>query len=283
MKLSLIVITAILLSLTANAQNKVIYGSNGLRTPRQIPIFPDLFDATAGLVANYRLQDADDHYKLLTKKTKFCAGEVLNNQARLAKCTGFLIADDIIITAGHCVADQIECSNNSWVFDFTAEVAQQGTISKDSVYKCSKVIYSEKNMQTKADFAIIRLARKVEGRVPMYLNKGELEIDEHLMTLGFPFGTFLKLSINGTIRNNSNPYFFSANLDTFHGNSGAPVVNQNSGDVEGVLVRGESDTYFDDVKNCVRIKHCEDDSCRGEDVIRISNVIDKLQELGIKF
>ena len=39
----------------------------------------------------------------------------------------------------------------------------------------------------------------------------------------------------------SNLYYFTANLDTYRGNSGSPVFNAITHKVEGVLVRGEQD------------------------------------------
>lgn len=273
----------VLLSLnSAFAVNKVIYGDNGLRTHEQMPLYGDLESATGAMVANYRLQDrGGDDLSLLTQKAKFCDGEPLNGQQRLAKCTGFLVAEDILVTAGHCVRESYDCEGNSWVFGYDKQAAELKKISKNNVYKCQKVLYSEKNLETKVDFAIVKLDRAVTTAQPMSLSRAPLDPQEHLMVLGYPLGTPLKLAINGTVRVNTNSYFFTANLDTFHGNSGSPVVGQNSSEVTGLLVRGEKDTEFDDARSCLKIKRCADNSCRGEDVVRISVVTTKLEELGI--
>jgi V8-like Glu-specific endopeptidase len=282
LKLIFLSLSLVLTINTAFAVNKVIYGNNGLRTHNQMPLYGDLEDATAAMVANYRLQDGDkSSYSLLTQKAKFCDGEPLNGEQRLAKCSGFLVAEDILVTAGHCVREQYDCEGNSWVFGYDEQAAANKKISKDSVYKCEKILYSEKNIETKVDFAIIKLDRTVSTAQPMSLSRAPLDTKEHLMVIGYPLGTPLKLAINGTVRENSNSYFFTANLDTFHGNSGSPVIGQNSAQVTGLLVRGESDTKFDEQNSCLRIKRCADNSCRGEDVIRISLVTSKLEELGI--
>jgi V8-like Glu-specific endopeptidase len=277
-------LSLIFLSFPTFAKNKVIYGQNGLRTPEQIPLYDDLVGSTAAMVANYRLQlQADGHFRYMAHETNFCAGEPLNHQKRLAKCSGFLVGEDILVTAGHCMLDQVECENNSWVFDYNRDVQESGIIEAEQVYRCKQVLFAEKNIQTKVDFAIIRLDHKVTGRLPMPLHYGKVDSSQQLMAIGFPFGTFLKLSINGSVRDNSNPFYFQANLDTFHGNSGSPIINQNTGEVEGLLVRGEKDTYLDQQNSCLRINHCRDGQCRGEDVIRISVVIKKLHELGLNF
>ncbi len=263
----------------------MIYGKNGLRTPEQLPFYQEQVRATAAMVANYRLQNSDymDEYRLLSKRVNFCAGEPLNHQRRIAKCSGFLISDDLLVTAAHCIRDQYDCEGNSWLFDFDRQVAERGVIAKNKVYHCKEVVYATKDRVTGVDFAIVRLARRVEDRMPMHLAQNPVDAQEYLMAIGYPLGTSVKLSINGHIRNNSNPYYFRATLDTFHGNSGAPVLGQNSGSVIGLLVRGESDLERDEVQNCLRVKRCADSGCRGEDVVRIKMVVDKLDELGLNY
>jgi V8-like Glu-specific endopeptidase len=63
--------------------------------------------------------------------------------------------------------------------------------------------------------------------------------------------------------------YFTANLDTYHGNSGSLVLNSDSlkrGQLlaEGILVRGEDD--FQESKSCGLSKSCPADGCRKEDV-----------------
>jgi hypothetical protein len=75
---------------------------------------------------------------------------------------------------------------------------------------------------------------------------------------------------------NSNPLFFRSNLDTFSGNSGAPVINIETGVVEGVLVRGSEDYKFDITYECFRPKVCV--NCVGEDVTR-SNIMTDVHQI----
>ena len=66
--------------------------------------------------------------------------------------------------------------------------------------------------------------------------------------------------------------FFQANLDTYGGNSGSAVFNVETGEVEGILVRGETDYVFNSALGCQVSNLCAADGCRGEDVTYISNV-----------
>ena len=79
-------------------------------------------------------------------------------------------------------------------------------------------------------------------------------------------------------RKYSNENYFSANLDSFEGNSGGPVFNSNDHFVEGILVRGEDDYIWDDKRDCFKVKKCLDRSCSGEEVTRIS-AIKRLKDL----
>jgi hypothetical protein len=63
-----------------------------------------------------------------------------------------------------------------------------------------------------------------------------------------------------------------ANLDTYGGNSGSPVFNHRTGEVEGILVRGENDYVYDPGQGCQVSNRCASDVCRGEDVTYITNV-----------
>jgi hypothetical protein len=72
--------------------------------------------------------------------------------------------------------------------------------------------------------------------------------------------------------------FFIANLDTYGGNSGSAVFNEKTGEVEGILVRGETDFIY---KGSCRVSNvCTDTGCRGEDVTRMSELLSLLPREG---
>ena len=79
------------------------------------------------------------------------------------------------------------------------------------------------------------------------------------------------------VRDNSPDSFFVANLDTYGGNSGSPVFNQDDDVVEGILVRGETDFVFNGT--CVVSNVCPTTGCRGEDVTRTSEFENFIPEL----
>ena len=93
-----------------------------------------------------------------------------------------------------------------------------------------------------------------------------------MVVIGYPSGLPTKIADQAQVRTNKHRNFFVANLDTFGGNSGSPVINKSSGLVEGILVRGESDYKYNRVRGRFENNVCVDSGCRGEDVTKISSI-----------
>jgi len=69
---------------------------------------------------------------------------------------------------------------------------------------------------------------------------------------------------------NDESKYYLANLDTYGGNSGSPVLSPASGLVEGILVDGQKDYEFFAEKGCYESRRCRDDGqdCSLERVTR---------------
>ena len=206
----------------------------------------------------------------------FCEGERFVDQPSPGACSGFLIAPDLLVTAGHCSLVENFCSKFRWVFGFEFDVKTKtaGTnVSGENIYSCKKVISKALSVPLGLDYAIVQLDRRVVNRAPVTIeNSQKIENDTSLFVIGSPSGLPLKVAAGANVRNNEHPYFFSANLDTFQGNSGSAVFNAVTGVVEGILVRGEEDFRVNQAKMCVEANKCEDYKCRGEDVTRLSTI-----------
>lgn len=201
-----------------------------------------------------------------------CTSERFSRQMTGANCSGFLVSPTTLVTAGHCVKDMSDCNDNKWVFDYKVESENQFevSVSKDSVYKCKSII-NQKLTKTN-DFALIELDRPVTGRQPLKIRQeGSPSVGDELVVIGHPSGLPTKIADGATVRALKGE-FFEANLDTFGGNSGSAVFNVKTEEVEGILVRGESDYKRKVGANCAIPVICKDDECRGEDVTYIKNV-----------
>jgi V8-like Glu-specific endopeptidase len=188
-------------------------------------------------------------------------------------CSGFLVGPDLLVTAGHCIKNDFACKDNFWVFDFRAELtgtSKAPYFDSESVYRCKKVI-AQKLVGTGADYALIQLDRKVRDREPLKVRtEGKVKDGKEIVVIGHPSGLPTIIAGGAIVRKNTNPDFFQSNLDTFGGNSGSAVFNAETGLVEGILVRGETDYRWDAEAKCRRVFQCDNDKCRGEDVTRIT-------------
>ena len=215
-------------------------------------------------------------------KLSFCEGERFVNQPNPGTCSGFLIAPDLIITAGHCVQDDNSCTDYSWVFGFEYDIPSKTAgkdIKESDVYHCKRVISNALNMPLGLDYALVQLDRRVIDRGPLEISiNDKIQDQTELFIIGSPSGLPLKVAGGANVRTNTHPYFFSANLDSFQGNSGSGVFNASSGVIEGILVRGEQDFVLNKEKGCVEAKKCANNTCRGEDVTRLTAI----PEVGIQ-
>jgi len=145
-------------------------------------------------------------------------------------------------------------------------------INKKQVYNCKEILARKLDKdQTKEDWAIIKLDRKVTDRTPLSFRKsGTVKHSANLTLMGFPNGLPLKIATNGSVRSNGKPFYFVAEIDAFHMNSGSPVINQETLEVEGILVRGAKD--FNSNSSCRALNVCKEGACRGEDVSKITKV-----------
>jgi hypothetical protein len=212
----------------------------------------------------------------ISSAIRFCDSEKFISQPNPGMCSGFLIAPDLIATAGHCAEIPTFCSEYNWVFDFKVDptTKQAGVDVKEAdIYKCKKVVSNHLNMDLGMDYAIVQLDRPVVGREPLEIrNQNRIEDFTGLVVIGAPSGLPQKVAAGATVRKNTHPFFFTANLDAFQGNSGSPVFNAKTGVVEGILVRGEEDFKINFEKMCVESNRCKDSECRGEDVSRLTSV-----------
>ena len=223
----------------------------------------------------------------LGQKLNLCEGQRFKEEPTLGTCSAFLVAKDLVATAGHCVSkDQgseedlaSSCRRMRIIFNFTKEeldnnfkiTGKAKTLKKKSVYKCKEVIahkYKKTKYQLK-DYAIIKLDRPVENIGPLRIRKhGAPREKTKLITIGHPLGIPQKISGEARIfpfaKEEDENYFqsflkrrhiFYSNLDTFAGNSGSPVINEDTLKVEGIFIGGdEEDFVFEENSWCRKVK-----------------------------
>ena len=284
-------ISALFVSMTLSfaviAGDKVVYGDDD-----RLDLFEasnalhlDLAKATAAMISHSKLSDNGDGTTTVSGSTLssrgICKSAKFADQITAANCSGFLVGKDLLVTAGHCIRSKRDCDASAWVFDFAVETSDDDArkVPTTSVYKCSEIISQSLDRSTQDDFALIRLEKAVDDREPLTVRREDkVATGTKLVVIGHPTGLPSKIAAGAIVRDNSNDYFFQSNLDTFGGNSGSAVFDAETGTVEGILVRGETDYVYDSTRGCRVPKQCTNEGCRGEDVTRITN-IKKLMEL----
>lgn len=281
----LLAFLSLLVATTANAYyyggREVVYGEDDRKDIVEVtnPMYLQLAKATAAMIPKSKLQ-----YNHTYQNFKINSGTLADRgvcsyarfveQKTAAMCSGFLVAPDLLVTAGHCVDSVSDCKNNYWVFGFEVSAnypMSMNTALQENVYSCAEII-EQKLERTGLDYALIKLDRPVVHRRYLRVRtEGKVNVGDPLVVIGHPTGLPTKVADDAYVRTNDKLDYFATNLDTFGGNSGSAVFNAETGVVEGILVRGETD-YTRSPEGCIIPNKCTMEGCRGEDVTRITKV-----------
>lgn len=254
---------------------KVIYGTDDRQEVFQVPdaAVREVAESTAAMIPNRSLVASTRGSINISGRSYgsaygLCKDEPFFDQTAAANCSGFLVGENLLATAGHCIKET-DCANFSFVFGFKMTDAQTQVleVGNDQVYKCKRIVSRELTRQQ--DYALVELDRPVVGVRPLRLQQVDAKVADPIIVIGHPAGLPTKVASNAGVRRLDNG-FFVANLDTYGGNSGSAVFNANTLEVVGILVRGEQDFAYDQANKCTRSNYCQDDGCRGEDVTHIS-------------
>ena len=147
---------------------------------------------------------------------RVCKDEKFSEQLAVADCSGFLVAPDIIVTAGHCVVIPGSCEKNLWVFDFDLEQSKVGKTTPDKVYKCKEIVSVGYESLGKIDYAVVKLDRPVLDREPLkFRSEGKIEMGEPLFVAGHPSGLPLKVAAGTEVVENEQEHYFMATARYF--------------------------------------------------------------------
>ena len=301
--MKLLLVAVVFLSLSVKANLKVVYGKDGRAEVAQSSSkWQSLARSTAALVPveNLEFDSTNNVYRLSAKGSNtlgqsmnLCSGEKFENQPNAAICSGFLIGETTLITAGHCAKGQMAnvCSSKKfvWVFGYNVQDKFNPTnmeFPAADVTGCDRVLKAE--LDNVIDYAAIKLTKNVSRAALKFRKSGKINNKEKLVVIGVPWGLPTKVTTGGRVVFNSKSAFFSASVDTFQGNSGSAVFNERTGEVEGILVRGKADSFTDEARYCTTVNVCDEDTknCnvdqfmqRAEDITRMPFVFKNIAQL----
>lgn len=231
-------------------ETRGVFGADDRKEIKDATTFSDYARATAVMIPKSSISGNKVYATTLRTRLSKMHGTVnfddnvrFLDQPACANCTGFLIAPDIIVTAGHCIETMKQAEDYVWLFDYTVENdynAKAGyfTIKPENVYEVKEVLGAYfQDIRTYTDYSVVRLANKTKRKPYRFRTGGKVALGSEVYTIGSPTGLPLKLADNAIVVDNSQEKWFKNNVDGFPGNSGGPVFNP-SGFIEGIHVRG---------------------------------------------
>lgn len=196
-----------------------------------------------------------------------CRSERFWYQPRIGFCTGVLVRENVVLTAGHCIVSQRDCDSTRFVFDvaLTGEDEIDMSVSAAQVRNCSRII-KRQNRNSGLDYALIELDRPVRDRHPIHLSTN-VTTQSKVFMVGHPLGLPAKYSGLARIVRETDLEWIT-DLDSSAGNSGSPVFESQTGALIGILTAGEDGDFDRDARSCKISKSCSTKTCFGEVVLK---------------
>lgn len=203
-------------------------------------------------------RDRSGAYHLVgpTLETAFnvCDDQRFTAQLAIADCSAVLVDADLILTAGHCVTTESDCTDYAFVFDYyyrdrsrqrgAHETLEPEPIQASDVYGCRRIVARRhaNNETTRVDFAFVQLDRAVVHRTAATIRATPLRMGEPLATIGCTSGLPFKIDAGAQVLQTAGPElgFFVLDSDTFFGSSGSGVFDEHH-QLVGIIARGGLD------------------------------------------
>lgn len=272
---------------------KVIYGTDDRQDVHAHPDATLRARARQSTVALVQASDVSESGGRVTLRSQtlreaqnLCAGQRFAEDPTAAFCSGTLIDDDLVLTAGHCITSGADCTGTRFVFNYLRPAeGQLVALTSADVFRCARIVAREDRTASgrTLDYAIIQLDRKATPRftpAPVRAASTALRVGQNVAVIGSGSGVPFKVDSGGRVRvsRTSTLDYFEANTDTFGGNSGSGVYETEGHTVAGILVRGDTDYRRQGSCNVVNV--CGNTTCDGEAVTYVRNAIDALCRAG---
>jgi hypothetical protein len=251
----------------------LIYGEDSRAESRAHPdpALRELSRSVVALVQRSAIHIGEDGVELtaprLAQAFDLCNEERFLDQPVLADCSGVLVADDLVLTAGHCVDSAEQCRNLHVVLDYAVDAAGEVTLERNKIHSCAGLVARELSniaLPEVFDYALLRIEPRVEGVLPASVRSAPLSQGDSVVLIGHGLGLPTKIDEAARVidpRRDVQDYF-GAQFDLFHRGSGSGVFDA-AGKLAGIAVRGGSD--FDGDGACVSLRRVPTESSAIEE------------------
>lgn len=199
---------------------------------------------------------ADLYAEPLGASLNLCESEAFVAQPSAAHCSGVLVDDDLILTAGHCVEEADSCAEQTWAFDYAMPgPTEWPELNCAELRRCRSVPLRVKETRSTGewqDYAFVELDRPVSDvRHPVTIARLGVVEGEQVPVVGYPAGLPAKVDMEAKVLDTRARYLdhFTLSSDTSIGSSGSGVFNT-QGELLGVLARGRPDFVYDAERSC---------------------------------
>jgi hypothetical protein len=220
------------------------------------------------------LDASDEDGGVATHRLALCDGERFASEPSLARCTGFLVAEDMLVTAGHCFETGDACDRFRYVTGFA--IGDDAAVGPNvAERRCREIVAREVGVLddgSTVDYAVVALRPSPESAaVAVQQSDRVAEVGQAVSSFGFPSGFPLKIDRNGRVVESGDTNF-RALVDAFDGSSGSPLVGDDQR-VLGFLVRGQQDYAWDPAQFCYRANLVAEDAGVSELAMHIGVVL----------
>jgi hypothetical protein len=187
--------------------------------------------------------------------------------------TAFLLDPQLVCTASHCLPAEVPLSDLRILFGFaldSEQPVQSVIIKKEDVYSVQEIV-AQQFTQNGPDWAILRLDRPC-NRAALKLGSGKPAKGSTVYALGYPDGLPLKIAPAAKTISEIGPNgcFFAA-IDTYKGNSGCPILDASTNEVQGILIDGGTDFRRIENGTC-SVSVVVTDGTEGEQICSVSQI-----------
>jgi V8-like Glu-specific endopeptidase len=268
-------------------QQIAIYGDNTLNDYYKInKSLQQLADSVVAIVKKSALiYDNDSQtYKALNLKV---IGDERNlgknadfaNQKILSFCSGSLVDEGLVLTAGHCISktpgDYTYYEDVYVIFGWkqTKENEYNTTFTREQVYNVDRVVVHRLADSSKIsdnneyqDYSLIKLDRRTDKK-PLAIDRtGDfLVVGNKVFLAGYPMGMSVKVTDpNDASIQDIGKTIYSTDLDAFGGNSGGPVFDSYTRRITGVVVTANAKQFKYTLQNNVVLSFKTDQATSGQ-------------------